>query len=217
MVWRLVNIVIACILLGIALLWIRSFVVAERLAFQKANVRMMFVTSEGSFVFIRNKVEFSDNEVQQRWFDRAGVDPVEWKKLHWAWSSDVGVFVSPDDSFAGFSIEKYDRDFSQWGGPDGIRRQGLALQVPGWFVILVLGGWPIFMWTRKATQRYQREQRGECRMCGFEMGTSYTVCPVCGEMTRRGLTAPAIPGTVAVESPIAPFSPGVGSPSTPSA
>src|SRR3569833_2433597 len=103
MVWRLVNIIIACFLLGITLLWIRSFVVAERLAFQKANVRMMFVTSEGSFVFIRNRVDFADPEVQQRWFDRACVDPVEWKKLHWALSSDVGVFVTPDNNNAGFS------------------------------------------------------------------------------------------------------------------
>jgi hypothetical protein len=217
MVWRLVNILIACVLLGITLLWIRSFVVAERLALQKANTRVMFVTSEGSFVFIRNRVDFADAEVQKHWFDRAGVDPVEWAKLHWAWSSDVGVFVTPDDNFAGFSIERYDRDFSQWGGPDGIRRQGIAVQVPGWFAIVVLGGWPIFFWTRRATLRYQREQRGQCRMCGFEMGTAYTVCPMCGEMTRRGLTAPAIREAVEAESPISPFSPAVGSPSAPSA
>lgn len=217
MFWRLVNIFIACVLLGITLLWIRSFIVAERLAFQKANVRVMFVTSEGSFVFIQNRVDFSDPDVQQRWFDRAGVDPVEWSKFHWAWTSDVGVFVSPDDSWLGFSMERYDRDFSQWGGPDGIRRHGIAIEVPGWFVILVLGAWPIFWWTRHATIRYRREQRGECRMCGFAMGTAYTVCPVCGEMTRRGLTAPAIPDAVSVESPIAPFSPAVGSPSSPSA
>ncbi|HTL31454.1 MAG TPA: hypothetical protein VL282_19625 [Tepidisphaeraceae bacterium] len=195
MVWRLVNIVIACFLLGIALLWIRSFVVAERLAVQKANMRLMFVTSEGSFIFVRNRVDFSDPDVQRRWFERAGVDSVEWQKLHWAWSTDVGVYVSPEDSIAGFSIDRYDRDFSQWGGPDGIRRRGISVQVPGWFVIVVLGCWPCFLWARRAAVRYAREQRGECRMCGFAMGTAYTVCPVCGEMTRRGLTAPAIADT----------------------
>src|SRR3954471_17792964 len=78
MVWRLVNIFIACILLGITLLWIRSFVVAERFAMQKANTRVMIVTSEGSFIYIRNQVDFSDPEVQRRWFDRAGGDAVEW-------------------------------------------------------------------------------------------------------------------------------------------
>ena len=66
-----------------------------------------------------------------------------------------------------------------------------------------------------------RGLRQKCPACG--KGPLYgkylkvtDVCPVCGEMTRRGLTAPAIP-EASVASPISPFSPGVGSPSSPSA
>ncbi|MCI0629267.1 MAG: hypothetical protein L0Y44_01270 [Phycisphaerales bacterium] len=59
-------------------------------------------------------------------------------------------------------------------GPGGVRTQR-EVDIPIWFIVLLIGGTTAWMWWRE----HQRTRPGKCPNCQYPIGTS-AVCSECG-------------------------------------
>jgi hypothetical protein len=98
------------------------------------------------------------------------------------WSRDMMVISSLDSSFLGFGAESVviDPPWRRFFIP-GLSSRRTLVQVPHWFVILLLGGLPAWWLMRRGRIQRDRTRQGLCQRCGFEMGNLYHLCPKCGE------------------------------------
>ena len=162
--------------------WARSSVNSEGITLGHRYSRYSLAASEGAFVFVRGKLVFDSNEVEQAW--RSAIDPehsYDWNRWRFTWSRDLGLMGPPNGSTLGFGYDTSIADATRRVMMPGIRWHRLILQVPHWFVAAVFGVGPGVWLFRRHRVRRARLSKGLCRRCGFEMGDLYHSCPKCGE------------------------------------
>ncbi len=58
---------------------------------------------------------------------------------------------------------------------------GVAVTIPIWFAILLLGTYPAFTFLRGPLRRWRRRHLGLCLKCGYDLtGNTTGICPECG-------------------------------------
>jgi hypothetical protein len=139
--------------------------------------------NQGMILFSRSHQVFDTPEAEANWREAVGVE--RWRDADsWNvnWSRNMIAIASLDNSFLGFGArsEVIDAPRRYFSIP-GVAWQKTLVQVPHWFVILLIGGFPTWWLMRRSRIHRNRAKQGLCQRCGFEMGTLYHLCPKCGE------------------------------------
>ena len=75
---------------------------------------------------------------------------------------------------------------SDAAGPD-FRRRYRGIGVPYWLLVALTGAWPVWFVCRHVTaalRRADREMRGRCVACGYDLRGASSRCPECGTSAR---------------------------------
>jgi hypothetical protein len=168
---------------GVLVSWARSMMNCEGVTISHHYIKTIVEANQGSILFGRFQRIFDTPEDQSEWRSMMGPE-----RLHDedSWSMDGSrnmiVLSAADDSFLGFTaqssvIEPPQRRFMI----PGISTKRTMVQVPHWFLLLLIGGFPTWWLMHRNRLHRDRTKQGLCHHCGFEMGALYHLCPKCGE------------------------------------
>ena len=185
--FRRLRYIVLLMLLVVALAaLLRSFVAAESVYLMHATRHISLSSTEGTFILALRHVSFDSEAARELWLGTSGSsDPEQWQL---GWAVDIGVRRALSRSL-GFAFEARQRPGRRF---DGIRRvivpgttvNQVLIEVPGWFVILALGGFPVYRLLQRDRLRRERAAHGLCVSCGYEAGPAYITCPQCGKKVR---------------------------------
>ncbi len=181
----LVWAVLACISVGIVVLWGRSYLVEDRL-------------------FVANDITGGRNlrfvASAQGWIRFAAItrpDPMGVGTRPWTWEAQPisaafarwdGVYgTTPSSSWyiAGFGFVEGDDDPRRVSTTHGMPYR--VVVIPFWSVCLAdatFMGLLLVPWWR-STRQAKRRSKGLCARCGYDMRGSVSQCPECGLETRQ--------------------------------
>jgi hypothetical protein len=162
--------------------WARSSMNSEGITIGHRYSRFQLSASDGAFVFARGTLLFDSPDIEDAW--RNAIDPehsYDWGRWRFTWSRDLGSMGPPSGSVMGFGFDTSVADATRRVMMPGIRWHRLIIQMPHWFVVVLLGLGPGMWMFRRQRLRRERHAKGLCRRCGFEMGNIYHSCPKCGE------------------------------------
>lgn len=158
----------------------RGMIASERIRLEKRPINYSLYSQEGSLLFVRSEAKFLTPEAADaylRFFNLMSTGDTEWR---WSVTTDLPAFRSPASTVAGFGYEFSEGEAMGRIFRSGIRREQTLLRIPMWFILGCLGIWPGVRFWRQSKLRTERQQKGLCLKCGFNLQGIYHHCPKCG-------------------------------------
>ena len=181
----LVNLVNAfmIVLCGTAIVfWARSMITSEGASALQGYTRYSVTSHEGSVIFARNALTFDTSDAEALW--RRWSDPdnsIDRSRWRFATATDVSNVTPPRFGALGFGYDRSEGAFSRWPFNAGATWHRTLIQVPYFALVAITGAFPILILSRRSRLQRERLAQGQCLRCGFEMGDTYHLCPVCGQ------------------------------------
>jgi hypothetical protein len=185
--FRWIRYFVLLILLGVAVAAVlRSFVAAETLYVWRDGSGVTISTVEGTFVLTARRVSFDSQEAREQWLSDGWPRMGDGLQIGWVADARVRRAFGSSMGFAFESRERTGRRFDgvQWIEMPGVLVRQTILELPAWFVLLVLGGFPVYRLVQRDWLRRHRAASGLCVSCGFGAGPAYITCPQCGKPVR---------------------------------
>jgi hypothetical protein len=166
---NLLTILSLLLCLAAAVLWARSYWVAEGVSHVLAEGREPMPPGEedASYVYRDLSATATCGRVQLLWV-RTGGDALDPSQVGWNLEVMSPVPWDPGDTLVkrlGFDVY-WERPLKQ-------------VILPLWFVVTVTALAPVW-WVVATARRRQRERRGLCRRCGYDLRATPGRCPECG-------------------------------------
>jgi hypothetical protein len=168
---------------GVLVSWARSTMNCEGVTIWRHQCENIIEANQGTILFSRSHLVFDTPEAEANWRALMGPERLRYgDSWNSSWSRNMVVIASLDNSFLGFGAQSQviDPPRRRFTIP-GVAWQRTLVQVPHWFLILLIGGFPTWWLMRRSRIHRDLVKQGLCRRCGFEMGTLYHLCPKCGE------------------------------------
>jgi hypothetical protein len=168
---------------GVVVSWARSMMNCEGVSVYHGYCRYILQANQGVFRYSRMELAFDSSGARDEYV--ALTDPDHTRdRTSWnvSWSRDMIILAGIDNSLLGFGAESevVDPPPRRFSIP-GMTWKRTVVQIPHWFVIVLIGGLPTWWLMRRSKMHQARARQGLCRRCGFELGTLYHSCPKCGE------------------------------------
>jgi len=177
--------VVLVLLILVAAATLRSFVSNEFISLARVDRAFTIATSDGLFFLVYNRVSFDSDPEYEAWRElMRTVQPQRTERWQLRWDVENRGVITPMPSVLGFGYESSSRQIGMRSGLTGVTRSVDAVQLPAWFALLALGGFPLFRLIQRSHVRRQRVEQGLCVSCGFDPGPGYLTCPRCGQNVR---------------------------------